>query len=354
MDNAPPEDPSIASGTDDFDSAQSLDLHCPETPTKKRVMRTPHDDATPRPNRQRQSQGLSISLETPRMLSQRSRVAQANGETDEASIRGYTLSHLRRVPELGLLARRVVEAEAKRRAREERKKQKEQAASKGKIKIQPSAAPKMSSTFKEVSGEPYRAKIKRLFTFAIRQLYDEGSIIIWDGPVRRPPLPPIPAPSFAAISQSQSQKNPLWRMSSTHSTTGDSSVLSSVSQLEDEDDDGNLSDPPPNEEAYIPLTPSYFATVVEKAIHDMIIARRRTQTSHLKSKSTSGPSALEIARSLRKHVDGPTPVEIAEFLKKRDERWRRVGEWAVKEALQWACQRGRVWDAGNGKWEISG
>ncbi|KAJ3535233.1 hypothetical protein NM688_g7007 [Phlebia brevispora] len=344
MDNTPPDLVSSEPADDADDLWQNLAIDPIQTPTRTRLTALHRENLTPRPGRYQGSSGQA----TPRFLSQTNKDAFIPQEVDENFIQGYTLSHLRRVPELALLARRVIDAEAKRRAREERRKQKEAEVNKEKKKVA-STSSTQAIHLSEKSGESRSAKVKRLFAFAIRQLYQEGSIVLWDGAVRGLPLPPIPALSFAPASRPPTST--IWKMGSSLSTTGDSTVLSSALQVEDEDD-GNISDPPPDEEAYVPLTPSYFAGVVERAIREIHIARRREQMARLKSNSTSGPSALDIARSLRKPVEGPTSVEITAYLKKSDERWRRVGEWAVKEALQWASQRGQVVDTGNGRWTV--
>lgn len=355
MDNAPPEPlSSVSSNTDDLDEIEELLSRTAKTPVRQRTPRLPRDDTTPRPNAS-YPRRIPTQAETPR-AGPHAYHNPDKGNEDELGLRGYTLSHLRRVPELALLARRVVEAEAKRRTREERKKVKDDTSTKGKAKASSStqssaASSSQAGLFGEKSKESQNGKVKRLFGYAIRQLYEEGSIILWEGAVRRLPLPPIPAPSFA--STSQPVKAGLWKLNASLASAGTNSMLSSMSQLED-DDFGDLSDPPPNEEAYLPLTPSYLAGVVERAIRDIIVARRREQAARIKSRSTSGPSALEIGQSLRKRVDGPTPSEIVDFLRRRDERWRRIGEWAVKEALQWASERGRVSTCGDGKWEVYG
>ncbi|EKM58092.1 uncharacterized protein PHACADRAFT_171327 [Phanerochaete carnosa HHB-10118-sp] len=297
----------------------------PETPTKQRRKgqesseRLP--EPTPRPNRLRLNSDW-----TPR----------PNASTVDDDLRGFTLSHLRRVPELALLAKRVVDAEAKRRTREERKKVKEQTqpSLRGKH-ASPTKSYRTSATSVKASvasakpGEPKAAKMKRLFRYTIRQLYDEGSIVLWDGPVRAMPLAPIPAPAFsAAASTYDSQKeNKLWRAK-------DSQASSASQEARDPlDGDGELSDPPEDEDAYVPLTSAYLCKIVEGAIGDII-----TKPRHKKA----GPPP------------GPTPEEITSHLRRRDERWARVGDWAIKDALEWGKEQGRVWCIGDNRWEVCG
>ncbi|OSX60999.1 hypothetical protein POSPLADRAFT_1047308 [Postia placenta MAD-698-R-SB12] len=236
-------------------------------------------------------------------------------DTDAGGIHGFTLSHLRRVPELVLLAQRVVDAEARRRAREERK---QASGSAVQNKSKPVQRPQNSSR------ESKHAKIKRLFRFAIRQLYEEGSIVLWDGPVR-------------ALPQSGTQSlDALWKANV--STISAMSVISAGSQAEE--DAGELSDPSPDEEAYIPLTPQYFADAVEHAI--MAVQARAAAAAASKPRPRPR-NVWDASAAVQSPPPGPTPAEILTWLR-RDARWERVGEWTVKETLEWAKNEGRTSD----------
>lgn len=259
-------------------------------------------------------------------------------EVEDSRRHGFTLSHLRRVPELAFLAWRVVNEEGRRRAREERKHNSAPQAG-------PSSASKAVSTSSARARppEPRAKKMKRLFQFAIRQLYDEGSIVLWDGPVH--PLPsPVPAPPLAAL-------NPLWK--------ADASTVSAMSAATtadgDTDDPGELSDPSPTEEAYLPLTPAVLAGIVERAIREWIAAAAaRRQQQHRHQHRGRGPGVDPSAPlAPLAPPPGPTPAEIVAWLH-RDARWARVGEWAVKDALEWGKAEGRVWCIGQGRWELCG
>lgn len=345
----------VSESSEDEEGMGTWAAQAPGTPTKDR-----HGgrfiDMTPRPSK------FTRVDETPRVG--RATVIPPEDD-DHDGIRGYTLSHLRRVPELALLAKRVVEAESKRRAKDERKKRKEDEA-KALSNVKAKATTKsydrsstsgirgsgMSSTIQTTSallgkgseGEPVYAKMKRLFRYAIRQLYNEGSIVLWDGPNRPLPRPyvPIPQPCFLSSSDVKpplipSATNHLWKVSS---TAGDSTVTtsaSSVSQSSFDDDLGDLSDPSPEEEAYIPLTSAYLSKTVERAIIDIM------SRPSVKSHGTKG-----------RPRPGPSTDELVEHLHRRDERWARVGEWAVKEALECGREQGRLWCIGDGRWEVCG
>jgi hypothetical protein len=224
------------------------------------------------------------------------------------------------------MARRVVKAEKQRRALEDQKRAKTQT----KDETQ-------KSTAESRSREPIAPKMKRLFQWAIRQLYQDGSIILWDGPVRH-----YSDARCNSIASSSSIK--LWKlkssnddtMSSTTSSVAKSRRRHDVSACEDE---GELSDPTPDEEAYVPLTATLFAVEVEKAI-ETLMARPIPSTLR-------GP--LKISRGPR---PGPTREEILGFLKRSDERWSRVGEWSLDEALEMLRSEERAWHIGGGRWEL--
>ncbi|KAI6019902.1 hypothetical protein F5J12DRAFT_814028 [Pisolithus orientalis] len=227
---------------------------------------------------------------------------------------GFTLSHLRR------LAARVVRAEARRRAKVE------QSETRRRAKTQPAmlstgAASAVSTgnsirvpTSKRDASprDPFRAKKKRLFEWALARLYEEGGIVLWDGPVHPLPLP---------VSTSEARtENSLWSesASSKSSTSAISVPLTSVSVsrtsgrgTEEEDMNEYLSDPQPNEDAYVSLTPELLSTYVEEA------------ATALKRGKGRGGGRRE-----------PTPEEVAAYLRRTDARWARVGAWAVKEALE--------------------
>lgn len=134
----------------------------------------------------------------------------------------FTLSHLRRIPELALLARRVVDAETRWRAQRVR------------------------------ATQPHlRVRMKRLFMWAVLRLYEEGAIVLYDKPLvlislsPSEPLVDLPVPNSSA------------------SVNAQQSVTS--------DDDAYLSDPPPLEEdeAYVPVT----ATLLAQPVRDIMSAR---------------------------------------------------------------------------------
>ncbi|KAI0754434.1 hypothetical protein C8Q80DRAFT_1139061 [Daedaleopsis nitida] len=298
-------------------------------------------DSTPRPSR---SFRLAVDR-TPRASLGPSVESEDEDEDDlledDGQMYGYTLSHLRRVPELGLLARRVIKADSHRRAKEERKKAKPRESGSKPI---PTAATPSSH---KLGDSPTGPAVKRLFRQAIRTLFSEGDIVLWSGPVR-----PLPDP---ALEPTIPASCALWKANSSIA-----SAMSSRSGIsyEEWDDDEVLSDPTPGEEAYVPLTPAYFSRVLEGAIRAVMAETSKAGDATPKAKaSRTGTSLIERLRAHEKTVGpppGPTKDELLAWLRNSDERWERVGEWTVEEGLMWGKREGRLWCVGKGRWEVCG
>ncbi|KAI6116233.1 hypothetical protein F5141DRAFT_654393 [Pisolithus sp. B1] len=236
---------------------------------------------------------------------------------------GFTLSHLRRVPELALLAARVVRAEARRRAKAEQSEARQRAKAQL-VMSSTGTASSMSAgnsiqvptSRRDPSHDPFRAKKKRLFEWALARLYEEGSIVLWDGPVHPLPLP-------VSTPEARTERL-LWSESaeSKSSASAISTPLSSVSVsrssgrcTEEEDMNEYLSDPQPNEDAYVSLTPELLSTYVRDAA--AALKRRKARGGERES------GGLQ-----------PTSEEVAAYLHRTDARWARVGAWAVEEVLE--------------------
>jgi len=232
----------------------------------------------------------------------------------EVGIRGLTMSYLRRVPELRELAERIVAAEDKKKRRDAEQ-AREAARARG-LPITKTEDPKSRISTQE--------RTKRLFCQAIIKLCDEDSIVLWEGPHR----------VWGAEQDATSHR--LWHTNKTTDTIVSSigaSTMGRNSFLEDSRDH-EMSEPDPNEESYVSLTPARLGKYVEKAIEEIC-------------------SRKEKARGSGHRVPkGPTLVEILSRLK-ADGRWRSIGECAVAEALQWLKEEERVWEVGGGHWELT-
>ncbi|KAJ4488475.1 hypothetical protein J3R30DRAFT_3436019 [Lentinula aciculospora] len=290
----------------DFSDENETTVAGPSTPTKRPF----HDDQTPRRPRS------YVADETPRptrpLLSSK-----------PSSRKGFTLSYLRRVPELSELARRVVNAEAKRRDRETKKRTKEASASQSRSnrsqghKTQIPTATTSSTTSR---GDSISARMKRLWKWAIVQLIQEGSIILWDGPKY-----PITSNLF-----NNSMNSRIWKSSSSSSTAVNTTFTSDISVFSSsrEGETGeyvDLSDPDPGEEAYVALTTELLAGEVERVLQTWLIARRFSESPKF------------------------TKAGILQRLQ-RDDRWRRVGEWHVQEAVDLLVSRGLLYEILENAW----
>ena len=233
----------------------------------------------------------------------------------EAGIRGLTMSYLCRVPELRLLAEKIVAAEDKKKY-QDAKQAREMAKSQG-LPIPPKTEdPKPRTSIRE--------RTKRLFRQAIIKLYDEGSIVLWDGPRK------------VWSTEQDPSGSRLWHTNTTLDTPVPSAGVSTVgsnSYLEDSRDH-EMSEPDPNEESYVSLTPAHLGKYVEKVIRQICSRKEKARRS-----GHRGPK-------------GPTLVEILSQLK-ADGRWRSIGEYAVAEALQWLKDEEYVWEVGGGRWELT-
>ncbi|KAL0959701.1 hypothetical protein HGRIS_011396 [Hohenbuehelia grisea] len=366
MDHAP----DLKDLSEDSDDEGTESGRCTPTPSSRQRQQS-RGELTPRPAPRRDN-------------SLRDHTHIINNTT--STIPGFTLSYLRRVPALGYMALRVVEAEARRRAREEKKGAKDTTEGKARsqsvrhptrekentgsqAKHPASYAGAQSATARE-SPHP---KMKRLFIHAIRKLYDEGSIVISDGPAR----------SCASLERAYSQNltniddSSLWKLSSTAANCANTSIMSSVSMLSHrnvldideslfsvkggdnssrldayrayvqhaDDDDAALSDPREDEESYVPLSPAYLGPMVERVITQLMERAKKSSAPARAKQSASAPASQA----------GPNAVEITACLKRQDGRWARVGEWAVNEALELLEAEGRVWvvrgEGSDRRWE---
>jgi hypothetical protein len=218
----------------------------------------------------------------------------------------FTLSHLRRVPELALLARRVCDALSRRAAREAKKAGKPPPSQDGKL----------------------AQRTKSLFIRTLVKLMTEGMIILSDGTAR-----PLPDPTSNAQSAGSTQG--LWRLDSSSASAADIQNSAALSVLV-EDDVGALSDPGEGEDAYLPVTPANLTEPVAHALGELF--------KRVEQRRQKAVSAATIPQGVDKE-------SIVAFLRRSDERWRCIGEWTVADALVLLEKEERVWVVGNGRWE---
>ncbi|KAJ3863878.1 hypothetical protein EV359DRAFT_42209 [Lentinula novae-zelandiae] len=295
MDNPPTSEESDLET--DFSDGDDADVSGPSTPTKRPL----HHDQTPRCPRR----SLHAADETPRPT--RPLIYSIS-----ASRKGFTLSYLRRVPELSQLARRVVKAEAKRRDREVKKKAKDAVTSQSRSQISEATISSTNSL-----GDSISSRIKRLWKWAIVQLIQEGSIVLWDGP------------RFPTASKlfDHSMNNRIWKLSSSTgntTVTSDASVFSSSLGQEPEEY-VDLSDPDADEEAYVALTAELLAGEVQRVVETWVMVRPFSDSPKFTKNG--------VLQRLR-----------------RDDRWRRVGEWHVEEAIELLVSKGSLFQISENVW----
>lgn len=295
MDNPPTSEESDLET--DFSDGDDADVSGPSTPTKRPL----HHDQTPRCPRR----SLHAADETPRPT--RPLIYSIS-----ASRKGFTLSYLRRVPELSQLARRVVKAEAKRRDRAVKKKAKDAVTSQNRSQISEATISSTNSL-----GDSISSRIKRLWKWAIVQLIQEGSIVLWDGP------------RFPTASKlfDHGMNNRIWQLSSSTgntTVTSDASVFSSSLGQEPEEY-VDLSDPDADEEAYVALTAELLAGEVQRVVQTWVMVRPFSESPKFTKNG--------VLQRLR-----------------RDDRWRRVGEWHVEEAIELLVSKGSLFQISENVW----
>ncbi|KAI5899965.1 uncharacterized protein SCHCODRAFT_02525281 [Schizophyllum commune H4-8] len=300
MDNAPP--PATEDNTPPTAS--------PFSTPKKRIRRA-DSDVTPRAAR------LMPIENTPRGC----RPATTTCSNEPAAI-GFTLSYLRRVPELRDLAKRVVKAEAKRRARAAKAKERNNREAEPAKPLGAGA----SKPRKSISDEPISRRMKRLFQWALTALLNDGYIVLWDGPPR-PCSSAEPLPDTSCLWKTSASANAT---TSTVDTTASSLVSASESQGLDEDE---LSDPDEREESYVPLEPTVLAKAVENAVSSLISRKRR-------HKASADSHALS------------TSKESVIALMQRDDRWRYLHSWQVEQTLEHLVDQDVLCERSNGRYSI--
>jgi hypothetical protein len=124
-----------------------------------------------------------------------------------------------------------------------------------------------------------------------------------------------------------SDNSKLWKST----TTTSSNPTFGGPNTDNDEDEAYLSDPSPNEEAYISLTPDFSACYIEATIK--VLSDRQ----------------LKMGRPYA----GATVQEILAFMRKDDDRWQYLGDWTVKDALDVLSKNGRVWRTGEGSWDVT-
>ena len=249
---------------------------------------------------------------------------QPTGAHHKHGADAFTLSYLRRVPELAELARRVARHTRKRKAREEKEKEKSRTSSSSRRATRPSRVDTKATDTKMA---------KRLFVMAIRVMYDEGSIVFSVGDGNR-------TWDAGEAEWLQDREDEIWKVqrgddtqtSVVQTTVGSTSItLTTIGNTTRQTivDDPELSEPDPDEESYIPVTSSILVQPILDAIRFLIIRKGKVAQR------------------------GATIAEIMEALQsKLDERWARIGDWAIGNALERMEEDEVVWKSAQGRWTV--
>ncbi|KAI5122088.1 hypothetical protein M0805_002210 [Coniferiporia weirii] len=342
-----------------------MDFAPPCRPSRYKLPRITEDDGyedkynsrctTPTPSGRNKSRD-PISLETPKParhnMASGPSPAESAGDEEEEPQYGFTLSYLRRVPVLAEMARGVVRAERKRREKHEKDKASQRARS---SVSQSSSRPQSVSSRegsalvegKKPSTEPTARKVKRLYQKTIRDLYAEGSIVLWDGPRR--------SCSRAGADNDDEEldlEGPscLWKTSTSvgasltlHTSTAATSasgISTHGSALETTDE---LSEPDENEEAYLPITTATVSALILRTIGEITTPR---------SQPHPGRPTSAVGRPSGKRRRPPTAEEILSYLRTSDARWANLGNWVIEDALEKLVRDERVFKAGEGRWAL--
>lgn len=237
----------------------------------------------------------------------------------------FTLSYLRRVPELAELAKRIARNNRKRKARDEKEKE----------KLKRTSSPRRSTrTSTKVDTKAADMKMaKRLFITTLRLLYDEGSIVFSDGHGNR-------KWDAEEAGWLQDREDEIWKVRTeddtraniTHTTVGSTFITSMTidnGTRQTHVDDPELSEPDADEERYIPVTPPILVQPILGAIRSVVLRKGKI--------AQGGATAAEVLETLRGRVD---------------ERWARISDWAIENALEMMAEDEVVWKSAQGRWTV--
>ncbi|KIO19129.1 hypothetical protein M407DRAFT_31217 [Tulasnella calospora MUT 4182] len=267
-------------------------------------------------------------------------------EEGDPALMGFSLSQLRRVPELDCLGRRVVRAETKRRAKEQRLKEKEvrqKEKEKERVRrsqgvLQPSQGSLRSPSKagsaapKKFSSERTSLKVKRLFQMTLRILREDGAIIVVEGPGKK----------WDKDGEERSRRL-CWReltntsmdiSSATAASVFNTTTASTASSLMDDSsicmdmDEDPPSDPDPTyeEECYLPVTAFVLAPPVLQFMGSIVPAGGG--------------------------MKGVTVEEILGRMRRDDGRWSRLLGEHIKETIGHLVDDEKVWQVGKDKWGL--
>jgi hypothetical protein len=221
------------------------------------------------------------------------------------------------------MAFRIVHAQARLKRHEERVKEREKEKKANKIQDRPSSHKPSASLQNRTASlaltkDEIRKRMKNMFDSAIARLLNQGSVVLWNGLV--PELDPAATRSLWSTSSSQSSTSADFSASTQLTAFSSSSLSSTRSHVpEPDDEDLNISDPDPGEDAYIPTGPCMQIELIE-----IMMAMKR-------------------------------PMDKTQFLKtlQRDDRWRAISQFEVSDALKALDEAGLIKKVHKEYWALS-
>ncbi len=246
---------------------------------------------------------------------------------------GFTTSYLRRVPELQLLARRIVVAEHRRRYKDEIRKLKEQWQKACSDSSRPVPRPTIPP-YEALDERSICKKAKRIVLHSLKKLWDDGEIILWDG--LRHAIPE---------DDGWPSTHDVWRSrdaASSFMTTQSSNLTTTTIPEEADADMAVMTEPEDDEEAFVPLTLNMLADKVLQVMKNM-------KKAPLRDRRRYAVEGIDPANSWGK-PQSPSEGEIVKWMG-RDDLWSHLGEIHVIEALhhleqQEASLFHREWEVG--------
>jgi hypothetical protein len=226
-------------------------------------------------------------------------------QDNDAVMKGFTLSYLRRVPDLADLARRIVKQKSASHARS-----------------QSISARQSVSEYDALLSK----NIKRLFQWTILALVQKGEMIVNEGSS-------YPYSTLTALSGPEGEAKMPWKALKPDSKARSQS--SSSSSRRRDNNEGALSEPDELEESYVPVTPEYIALELEKVMGRLI----------------HSVNAREYVDPEKKVAKTATKASIVKSLK-RDDRFQYLSEYAVDEALEFLRDDERAVEVERGHWTL--
>ncbi|GJJ07492.1 hypothetical protein Clacol_001694 [Clathrus columnatus] len=208
-------------------------------------------------------------------------------------VKGFRLSHLRRVPELATLGKRVIHFL------------------------------NTTTTTTTTSNEHVnRLSVEKLFVWAIKELIKEGTLVLHDGNVW----------------ETANHQISVWRTSQSDDSriSRDNSIMKNSTNISRyiEEDTEELSNPSSKEESYISLSPEILCPSLLNTMKELTKSKGIHQSEDTNNLSRTGFSV----RDIRHHLT-------------QDMRWEYVGDYIIADTLH-LLERKSIVQSVNNEWKL--